>query len=301
MRDADRAWKARFRGSAEGRLQGIADSAAELLAAAERAGEDLNAALLVHVESVRAVIAEHADLDRGLDAIVATLRSTYEDLAATLRADAVEVPQLRPANHVRNAFHVVWGLIGAGLVLALVRWPAVLIVLAAIFAGSFWFLEFSRRRRPQLNERLMHAFRHVSHPHEAHQVNSSTWYATALLLLTLTGEPTIMCVGVLVLGFADPAAAIVGRRFGRIKLVHGRTLEGSATFALVAAATVLAVLTLAGGTLLPSYGLGTRVALAFAAGLAGALAELFSRRVDDNFSVPIAAAAAAWLVLGLLG
>ena len=81
----------------------------------------------------------------------------------------------------------------------------------------------------------MRAFRHVSRPHEVEQVNSSTWYATALALLTLTLEPTVMIIGVLVLAFADPAAAIIGRRFGRISLINGRTVEGSLTFALVGA------------------------------------------------------------------
>lgn len=283
----------------------MSEAAAQLIERTELAAASANDALLQQLETLRVAIAEHlgegTDFRRELDALVAKLRATYEELAATLRADEVDVPQLRPANYLRNVFHVGWSLFGAGIIVALSQWPALIIAVAVSFATAGWTMEITRRRSPAINERLMHLFRHVSHPHEAHQVNSATWYATALVLLSLTREPTVMIVGVLVLGFADPAAAIVGRRLGRIKLVHGRTLEGTTTFAIVGALVAFGVLSLAGGGLLPSFALSTRVAMAFAAGLCGALAELYSRRVDDNFSVPVASAMSAWLVLLLVG
>ena len=99
-----------------------------------------------------------------------------------------------------------------------------------------------------------------------------------------------------VLGLADPAAAWAGRRWGRVRLLWGRTLEGSLTFFVVGSAAAFAALLLwhpletPGATLL--------VALS-GAGL-GCLAELFSRRIDDNLSVPLAAAGGAWLCQLLL-
>ena len=203
----------------------------------------------------------------------------------------------RPTNYVRNVFHIGWGLIGVALILGLSTTPWVLVVIALGFAGAGWTMELSRRRSPALNARLMRVFGRVAHPHEAHEVNSSTWYATALALLTLTLEPTVMVIGVLVLAFGDPAAAVVGRRFGRVQLVNGRTVEGSLTFAVVGALVTFAALSLAGGNLLPSFDLGIRVTMAVTAGLLGAVAELVSRRVDDNFSIPLTSALAAWVVL----
>ena len=210
------------------------------------------------------------------------------------------MPRLRPTNYLRNAFHVGGGLFGVALVLGLSAWPWVLVIVAFGFALAGWTMEISRRRSPAFNEKIMRVFRKVSHPHEAHQVNSSTWYASALALLALTREPTVMAVGVLVLAFADPAAAVIGRRFGRIKLVNNRTLEGSLTFAIVGGLASFAILSLAGGSLLPEYALGLRVAMAVTAGLLGAVAELFSRRIDDNFSIPVTSALGAWLVLLLM-
>src|SRR5690606_22680697 len=144
--------------------------------------------------------------------------------------------------------------------------------------------------------RLMHLFRHISHPHEAHQVNSSTWYATALVLLALTQEARLCLVGVTVLGLADPAAAIVGRRFGRLKLVNGRTLEGSLTFVLIGALASFAALFALSGPIFPAASTSTIATAAALGALFGAVAELFSgRRVDDNMSVPLASALGAWL------
>mgnify|MGYP004390682821 CR=1 FL=1 len=96
-----------------------------------------------------------------------------------------------------------------------------------------------------------------------------------------------------VVGFGDPAAAIVGRKFGRWKLIHGRTVAGSVGFLCVAGGLSYAWL-----RLFYREETDTVMALqiAVSAAFCGMLAELFSRRVDDNFSIPLAAAAGAWVV-----
>jgi dolichol kinase len=84
----------------------------------------------------------------------------------------------------------------------------------------------------------------------------------------------------------------VGRRYGSTKLVNGRSLEGTMAYAVVAFLGSLAVLAAWHGEVPPSLGL---LAAAVAA-VTGALAELFSKRVDDNFAVPVAVA----LMVGLV-
>ena len=51
------------------------------------------------------------------------------------------------------------------------------------------------------------------------------------------------------------------------------------------------------------HGMATGSALLIAAVAAGvsALVELFSRRVDDNLTIPLAAAGSAWAMAALLG
>jgi dolichol kinase len=201
--------------------------------------------------------------------------------------------QHRPANYARSAFHVLSAVVGLLLAEYCPWW--VVVAVPVTLASVCWFLEFMRRQSERWNEVLMHFFAPVAHPHERVHVNSSTWYATALSLLSLTGSPIAFASGVMTLGVGDPAAALIGRKFGRIKLVNNRTLEGTLTFAVVAFATVLAVLAIWHGEMSTSRTL----AVSAAASIVGALTELFSRRVDDNFSIPVVAGAAAWVALAL--
>ncbi|MBL4687586.1 MAG: hypothetical protein JKY37_23525 [Nannocystaceae bacterium] len=163
------------------------------------------------------------------------------------------------------------------------------------FAAIGWTFEITRRIWPQWNDRLIWVFSAVAHPRERFVINSTTWYVTALLALSLTEDPILCTVGVAVLGAGDPIAAVVGRRWGRVRLLYSRTLEGSLAF--VAMGTVAAWGLLA--VLVPEVPLLTGLRLAALGSVAGAAAELASGRVDDNLSIPLAAAAAAWLSVNL--
>ncbi|MEZ4251204.1 MAG: hypothetical protein R3B99_23570 [Polyangiales bacterium] len=221
------------------------------------------------------------------------LQPRYEALLVALREHAVHAPSLRPTNYVRNVFHVGNAL---GVVALLVFLPSPwLIPLASAFFGLAVFLETSRRVSARWNDVLMKLFGPVAHPYEHYRVNSASWYVGALFVLAWMQRPMVAAVGVGVLGLADPAASIVGRRFGRHKLIHGRTLEGTTTFAIVGALVAAAVLIGFGTPIV------TALVVALVSGVAGALAELLSRRIDDNFSVPVLTAAAAWGVLSLFG
>jgi dolichol kinase len=201
----------------------------------------------------------------------------------------------RPANFARSLFHVFSAVVGLLLVEYCPWW--VVVAVPVTLASVFWFLEFMRRQSERWNEALMRFFAPVAHPHEREHVNSSTWYATALSLLSLTGSPIAFAAGVMTLGVGDPCAAIVGRRFGRIKLVNNRTLEGTLTFAAVAFVTVFAVLMVWHTEL----SFEQMLVVSLTASVTGALTELFSRRVDDNLSIPVVTGAVVWAVLALTG
>ncbi|MBU1410877.1 hypothetical protein KKC22_05105 [Myxococcota bacterium] len=224
----------------------------------------------------------------------AQLITAYEDLARSLRTISVHVPSVRPTNYARNVFHVATAGLSVALI-ALVSSRGGLIALAAFFAASAWTMETSRRFSPRANEFLLRVFGKVAHPHERFHVNSATWYTTALLALALTVPLAAAMAAVGILGIADPAAALVGRRFGRIRLVHGRTLEGTLAFFVTGTLTAL-------GLLMAFWSFHWTAALfvATCASLLGAIVELFSRRVDDNLSIPLAAGVGGWIALQLL-
>jgi dolichol kinase len=231
-------------------------------------------------------------------ALRARLMPAYERLAAQLRAEALPAPTLRPTNWNRIAFHVASGL-GALLLLELILTPRGTLWVTGLFAGTFWFLETGRVLSARMNDRLMKVrfFQRIIHPHEVHRVNSATWYATALFILAVLSPPLASATALGVLALGDPLAGLVGRRWGRHPIAGGRTLEGTLAF------TVGGTLAAYGVLLLwhPVAGWPALLAVAAFAAIAGSVAELCSRRVDDNMSVPLAAATAATLVAWLVG
>jgi dolichol kinase len=202
-----------------------------------------------------------------------------------------EVPIVRDANAARSLFHILSG-VGTVLLIELVLSERGMMVVAVSVASWAWSMELGRRVIPGLNRLLMWIFTHVAHPHERRYVNSSTWYITSLVVLAFTADKLAASLGVIILALGDPAAAFIGRAFGRTRLVGSRTLEGSLAFlaaGFVASFTVI-------GLFHPEVALMRAAAIAIIATAAGALAELGARSLDDNFLVPVAACAAVLVV-----
>ncbi|NOY91156.1 MAG: hypothetical protein GXP55_08085 [Deltaproteobacteria bacterium] len=228
--------------------------------------------------------------DQALSARRARLEPAYEALALALEREAIHVPSLRPTNYARNVLHVFMACFAfTVLVLA---WEQRFFVVVPFFFAAVG-MEVSRRFSRRANGLLMRLFGPVAHPHEAHRVNSASWYTLALLGLAIAGQKEAAAVGVVVLGFGDPMAALIGRRFGRHALIHGRSLEGTLSFIVAGALAAAAALYL----VWPGLGLQVIASMAAAGAVGGALVELFSVKVDDNLTIPWAAAAASALAI----
>jgi dolichol kinase len=224
------------------------------------------------------------------------LHVAYDALVVALQREAaIELPTLRPTNYTRSFFHIC-SAVGSALLVQHVLSPRGMIWVAGAFTVAGWTMEISRRHSALANRLLMGVFKHVAHEHERHRINSSTWYTTALLLIALTLSPMACTAALLVLGLGDPAAGLVGRRFGRIRLANGKSLEGALAFVAAGALAAGAALALYYPALSPL----SVLILALASAVAGALAELFFTRIDDNFSIPLAAGAGCSLAAALL-
>ena len=223
------------------------------------------------------------------------LRERYAGLSTALRRERVKVPELRPTNYARSAFHIGAAVVCLVLIVSLTSqqlpWAA------GAFAAWSWCMEGLRRVSKRANAAMMAFFRPIAHEQERDRINSATWYMTSLVLLALTESPLLCVTGVAVLGLADPLAGLVGRRFGRVRLINGRSLEGSLTFVVVGTLAARSAMLLVDTSI--SSGLLWLTALA--AAIAGGVAELASRRVDDNLSIPMAAAGTAAALLWLIG
>lgn len=190
----------------------------------------------------------------------------------------------RPENYARSFFHVL-SAATALLMLRLLPHREWLIVVSGSLALFAWSLETLRRVHPPANAYMMRFFSRIAHAEEAHKVNSSTWYMTALLGLALFAPLRAAELGVVVLGLGDPAAGFIGRRIGRTKIRKNRSLEGTLGFFAVGMAAAFVLL-------LAFYPLplASMLAIAAVASIAGAVIELATIRLDDNFTIPVTVA-----------
>ena len=204
--------------------------------------------------------------------------------------------QPRPHNLRRSLTHIGSGVLALA-VIQLAPDRAWLVGMAGALAAWAWTAEISRRIFPKVNDLLMAVFAPIAHKHEWTQVNSATWYTTALFLLALLCPPLACSVAVMVLAVADPVAAFVGRRWGTVRLRSGRSLEGFLGFVASAAAVGLATVSV----FYPELSLSQALLLVGAGALVGAVTELYSTRWDDNFAIPVAVALAVSLVASTIG
>lgn len=104
--------------------------------------------------------------------------------------------------------------------------------------------------------------------------------AAAITSLLFPGPFAASAFATMLLG--DTAAALIGRRFGRIRFANGKSLEGSLAFIAVGMAIVLASFCI--------WRLGAAALwLGFAGVWLASAAEFFNTKlhIDDNFSIPL--------------
>lgn len=126
-----------------------------------------------------------------------------------------------------------------------------------------------------------------------------------LVLLCYSGPLSLAAgaAGILVMGYGDGAAALVGKHFGRIHISLGKLRTGKTVLGTAAMLTVsYIIIVLAALYLSPLPPAGQAAAgpgpwiWALAVAAAAALIELLTPRGLDNITVPIATALLFWMV-----
>lgn len=179
----------------------------------------------------------------------------------------------------RNAVHAGLSLAAA----AVAYWldPVAAAIVLAAATGAALSVELARR----VSTGAARAFDRLSGLLKRGEVTRLTGATHLSVGFTVTavilpGAPTL--AGILFAGVADPVAAVVGRRFGRVRYPGGKSVVGSLAFLVAALVLGLAV------------GLGTGAAVLVAGVLT--VVEAFTLPIDDNLYLPLAGAAIVALV-----
>ncbi|MBD90649.1 MAG: hypothetical protein CL940_09950 [Deltaproteobacteria bacterium] len=228
------------------------------------------------------------------------LGHSYEALREEIHTGRWEVPRglrlerIKPQNYLRNLFHVNNGLISVMLCELVFTTQNQAILTAACVTALFFTLDLARRIIPSFQVYLVKGpVGSIARAHEHRQVPSSTWFALATLMGLLTMPMLAIEIGVLALAIGDPVAAIVGKRWGRTKLRGQKSLQGSLGFFVSAALAIGLFL----AVFHPEVALTTVVALSLLSGAVGAVVEVVTEPVDDNFSIPMVVGFFALLLL----
>ena len=160
----------------------------------------------------------------------------------------------------------------------------------------FFVYEYLRRTKGKLGKMLNKYFDIFLRDHEKSGSLAGSFYLLVACVFCVgffPGEIAFLSLSFLSLG--DTLAALVGKKFGKIKL-GDKSLEGS--LACFAGCLVLVYL-FADRGLTPEQGLFWWVCIAGV--LAATIAELVPTRVDDNLKMPVAAALVMIVILKIGG
>ena len=182
----------------------------------------------------------------------------------------------------RHLFHLVAGSTPPLLALALDR--AALLLLVGATAAAFVVGEALRLAIKPLNDRLalvLDQFGGIFKGKEASEPTGATYFLVAAFLALLLFPRDVAIAGLLYSSVGDMTAAVVGERFGSIKLhpaLGSKSAQGSAAFLAVS---------LAIGFALVAVGLHLSPTTVVVGALVATLAELLPLRLDDNLTVPL--------------
>lgn len=167
------------------------------------------------------------------------------------------------------------------------------LALLALFIGWMLFLESWRFRNPKVNRWLFEHFKGFTKEKERDKLSTTTLFLIAAALTIALFPRGVALASLLFLTVGDPVAEIVGVSWGRLKILRGKTLEGT----LAGACACLAV----GAPLLLIDGLGLDLRVLAIGALAAAITELLPFPVDDNFTVPLGSGLAMLAAIRMLG
>lgn len=164
-----------------------------------------------------------------------------------------------------------------------------------ILGGPFLLIDILRTRVRPLNKLIISLFSPLMRKRELCCPSSTTpFLLSSFIVIALFPKP-IAIVSLLCLAFGDVAACMIGLRFGKDKIFHNKSLQGSIACFVVCFLVVLTFL------IAHQVSSNTVAVIALIGGFAATLGELIAiKPLDDNFTIPVVTASLLYPTLLLL-
>jgi len=182
--------------------------------------------------------------------------------------------------HILNKpIRSLWHLLG-GLLLPAIYYftdKKISLIIFGAFFIFFFLADFLRLRSSRLNEWIFRHLKTILKEEERNNFSGNPYYISGAFLSVLLFEKGIAIASLCFVACGDLAAAIIGKRYGRIKMKK-KSLEGSLGFLLACLLIGIVLLVL---RLKLSFG------ILFIGALTASIVELFSPGRKDNLTIPL--------------
>ena len=203
---------------------------------------------------------------------------------------------LRPFRGARILLHVGLGLFSLWVSLEYLDAYQEFICTTAVLS-TIGLLETIRFLNPGFNNWVLNFASVFAHTHEREQITSSTWFWVAMFFISLIQSELVFALTLAVLSLGDQAGGFIGRRYGSIALINGRSLQGTLAFTFTSVLLCLAMLYF----YFPTLSTTQMILLSLTASVSGAISELVCSKIDDNFGVGIGTGLTTWAATLLFG
>lgn len=180
----------------------------------------------------------------------------------------------------RKAFHVFVALTIAFFLTIFKRTLSLVFLLGILISGTYFYIQIKKGKRFWLISRGLETFEREG--------MISKWPGKGAFFLILGCFLTIFLfsekiafASILILGISDAAATIIGKPFGKFKIMYGRTMEGTTAFFFTSFLII---------SILFDYSIAPFVATM------ACLAE-YVPNIDDNLTIPLLSGLTLWALL----
>lgn len=189
----------------------------------------------------------------------------------------------------RRLYHVVGMMIIIVLYATLDRPTGLGMITGAVIVTLAFDLVRLRSRR--LSKKSLELFKKFIREDELNRLSSMTYLLIGVGVVIYVFPPVVGQLALLMLAFGDPAASLVGVRYGKDPVIGSKTIQGAAASFVVCAALTCGYL------FYQNLLMDRWVLVSWIGGLVGMTAELFPvGKLDDNLTFPIIASSLMWAV-----